>query len=185
MKYFRHKKALIGPKAVIGEKTRIWAFVNIEDGVVIGKNCNICDNCFVEKGATIGNNVTLKNGISVFKGVTLEDNVFCGTNAVFINDRYPRSKKKDGWVLEKTLVKKFSTIGSNATILCGVTIGEYAVVGAGAVVTKDVEPYSVVFGNPATFQGHACRCGRKLLESLKCFCGLNYTLTKQGLKINE
>ena len=185
MKYFRHKTALVGPKALIGEKTRIWAFTNIEDGAIIGKHCNICDGCFVEKGAVIGNHVTLKNGIAVFDGITLEDDVFCGANTAFVNDRHPRSHRKDPWILEKTMVKKGATIGSNATVLCGIAIGEYAVIGAGCVVTKNVPPHAIFIGNSAEFKGYACRCGRKLDNSLKCSCGLLYTLTEQGLQINE
>lgn len=184
MNYFRHTSALVSPKARIGEKTRVWAFVNIQDGVTIGKNCNICDHCFIEEGVTIGNNVTVKNGVSVFKGITLEDNVFCGANAAFINDRYPRSNQ-NGWRLEKTLVQKGATIGSNATILCGVTVGAYAIIGAGTVVTKDVKPHAIVVGNPAVFKGYACRCGKKLPPSFKCPCGLRYMRSRQGLKLHE
>ena len=183
MKYFRHKTALLGPKAKIGEKTKVWAFVNIQDGAVIGKSCKICDGCFIEKGVVIGDYVTLKNGISVFEGVTIEDDVFCGAHAAFINDRYPRSHRKDPWVLEKTRIKKGATIGSNATILCGVTIGEYSVVGAGSVVTKNVKPYTIVVGNPACFKGYACQCGRKLSDTLRCSCGLSYIPEKQTLKL--
>lgn len=185
MKYFRHKTALIGKKVRIGEKTRIWAFTNIQDGAVIGQHCNICDGCFIEKGAVIGNHVTLKNGIAVFEGITLEDDVFCGNNVAFINDRYPRSHRKDKWHLEKITVKKGATIGSNATILCGATVGQYAVVGAGSVVVKDVPAYAVVVGNPAKQKGYACRCGRKLDNALTCSCGLSFILARQGLKIHE
>jgi len=183
MKYFRHRTALLGPKAKIGEKTKIWAFTNIQDGALIGKHCKICDGCFIEKGAIIGDYVTLKNGISVFEGIIIEDDVFCGTNVTFINDRYPRSNRKEPWVLEKTRIKKGASLGSNATILCGVTIGEYSVVGAGSVVTKDVKSYTIVVGNPARFQGYACQCGRKLEDSLRCSCGLRYSLEKQSLRL--
>ncbi len=181
--YFKHKTALIGPKAKIGEKTRIWAFTNIQDGAVIGKSCNICDGCFVEKGAAVGNYVTIKNGVALFEGVTLKDDVFCGANTAFINDRHPRSHRRDRWVLEETIVEKGATIGSNATIMCGVVIGEYAVVGAGSVITKDVLPYGIFIGNPARFKGYACCCGKKLNKVLKCVCGLTYALTRQGLKM--
>lgn len=183
-KYFQHETALVAPTAHIGQDTRIWAFVNIKEDAVIGNGCNICDGCYVEKGAVIGNNVTLKNGVNVFEGVTLQDNVFCGTNVAFINDRYPRSRN-DQWVLEKTCVKTGATIGSNATVLCGVTIGEYAVVGAGSVVTQDVADYTIVTGNPAHVKGYACCCGKKLAQDLKCHCGLAYTLSGQSLKPKE
>ncbi len=180
--YSKHKTALIGPKAKIGKETRIWAFANIQDGAVIGESCNICDGCFVEKGAVIGNHVTLKNGISVFEGVTLEDDVFCGANCSFVNDRYPRSHRNDPWVLEKTTIKRGATIGSNATVLCGIVVGEYAVIGAGSVATKDVAPFTFVTGHPAEFKGYVCRCGRKLDNSCRCSCGLSYSLTGEGLK---
>ncbi|HLD69284.1 MAG TPA: acyltransferase [Candidatus Omnitrophota bacterium] len=183
MKYFQHKKALVGKKAKIGEKTLIWAFTNIQDGAVIGRGCKICDGCFVESGVIIGNFVTLKNGVAVFKGITLEDDVFCGANCTFINDRHPRSHHKD-WLLEKTLVRKGAAIGTNATLLCGITIGEYAVVGAGSVVTKDVAPYTIVIGNPARVKGYACQCGRTLGENLQCSCGLNYRLTPRGILLD-
>jgi UDP-2-acetamido-3-amino-2,3-dideoxy-glucuronate N-acetyltransferase len=148
MSYFKHDTALVGEKARIGDGTRIWAFVNVQDGAAVGKGCNVCDCCFIEKGVIIGDNVTIKNGVSVFEGVTLEDGVFVGPNAVFINDRHPKSRQP-GWKLERTVVKRGASIGANATVMCGVTIGENAVVGAGAVVLKDVPPGVTVIGNPA------------------------------------
>lgn len=181
MKYFKHPKALVGKKAVIKEKTRIWAFVNVQDGARIGAHCNIADHCFIEKGVVIGDHVTVKNGVALFDGVKIEDNVFCGTNVVFINDRRPRSHRKDSWTLEPTTVKKGATIGSNATILCGLTIGMYAFIGAGSVVTKDVPAYALVAGNPAKIIGYACRCGRKLDKKFSCSCGLKYQRTKAGI----
>jgi len=177
----RHPTALINPGAKIGEGTRIWAFVNIQDGAVIGKNCNVCDNCYVEKGSLIGDHVTLKNGVSIFEGITLEDDVFCGAQVTFINDRFPRSHRQDRWTLEKVLVKKGATIGSNATVMCGITIGSYAVIGAGSVVTRDVPDYTIVAGNPAQFKGYACRCGKKLGEDLRCACGMAYQKKGQAL----
>ena len=183
MSYSKHDKALVSANAKIGEGTRIWAFANILNGAVIGKHCNICDGCFVEKNAVIGDHVTLKNGVAVWEGVVLEDDVFCGPHVVFTNDLYPRSHRKDPWVLEKTLIKKGSTIGTNATILCGITIGEYAVVGAGSVVTKDVAPHTIVVGNPARVKGYACRCAGTLQENLQCACGLQYKFEDKRLVI--
>ncbi len=174
MDYFKHKTALVDPKAQIGQGTRLWAFTNVQAGAVIGGHCNICDGSFVEKGAIVGNNVTIKHHVAVFEGVTIGDDVFVGSNVAFINNRYPRSKKKD-WILEKTLISKGATIGSNAVILCGVVIGQYAVVGAGSVVTKDVAPWTIAHGNPAVFRGYACRCGRKLNKNLRCPCGQYYS----------
>ena len=179
--FFRHDKALIHPEAQIGEGTRIWAFVNIQSGAEIGRACNICDGCFIEKGSRIGNGVTLKNGVNVFEGVTLEDNVFCGSHTTFINDRYPRAENKQ-WSMEKTLVKRGATIGSNATILCGLTIGAYAFIAAGSVVTKDVGDYALYAGNPAHFCGYVCRCGKKLNSELTCGCGRSYVLSDKRLQ---
>lgn len=161
-KFFKHPTALVSPRARVGDQTRVWAFVNIQDGAVIGQGCNICDGCYIEKGSIIGNHVTLKNGVNVFEGVTLEDDVFCGANTAFINDSHPRALRHDPWVLERTLVQKGASIGSNAVILCGITVGKYAVVGAGAVVTKSIADYEIVAGNPGRILGYACRCGRKL-----------------------
>ena len=178
MNYFKHEQALVHPQAQIGEGTRVWAFANIQPGSVIGERCNICDGCFVEGGAIIGNHVTMKNGVEVFNGITIEDDVFLGAHATFINDRYPRSNRQDQWAMEKTLVSRGASIGANATILCGLTIGEYAIVGAGSVVTKSVAAYTIVVGNPARPYGYACSCGRKLDDDLKCSCGLSYKIQK-------
>lgn len=183
MGYFKHEKALVHPEAGIGDETRIWAFANIQAGAVIGRGCNICDGSFVEKGAVVGNHVTIKHHVSVFDGVTIEDDVFVGSNIAFINDRYPRSHREDPWTLEKTLVKKGATLGSNAVVLCGITIGTYAVVGAGSVVTKDVPAHAIVVGNPAEFKGYACRCGRKLDQDLRCGCGQQHEIRGKELKV--
>ncbi len=185
-KFFKHPTALISSKAQVGDKTRVWAFVNIADGATIGQDCNICDGCYIEKGSVIGNRVILKNGVNVFEGVTLEDNVFCGANVGFTNDRHPRALRRDPWVLEKTLVKTGASIGSNAVILCGVTIGQYAVIGAGAVVTKSVGDHEIVVGNPGRFIGYACRCGRKLSADYYCAaCRKQYVLLDNKLRLKE
>jgi len=185
-KFFKHPQALVNPKAKIGQGTRVWAFANILAGASVGNNCNICDGCYIESKARIGNHVTLKNGVCVFDGITLGDDVFIGAHTCFINDRYPRSNRKDAWTLEPTLIKKGATIGANATILCGVTIGEYAVVGAGAVVTRDVTSLTIVTGNPAKVHGFVCCCGRPLGKTLRCSCGLKYKLDKSNkLKVGS
>lgn len=121
----------------IGENTNIWQFCVVLPEAQIGDNCNICSHCFIENEVKIGNNVTLKNGVFLYDGITVEDDVFIGPNATFCNDRYPKSKNKD-FKLEPILIKKGASIGANATILPGVTIGENALIGAGAVVTKDI-----------------------------------------------
>ena len=174
MNYFKHENAIVEEGAQVGEGTRVWAFTQVQSGAIIGKGCNVCNGGFIEKGAVVGNHVTIKHNVSVFDGVTIEDDVFIGSNIAFINDRYPRSHRTDEWRLEKTFIKKGVTLGANAVILCGVTIGEYAVVGAGAVVTKSVPKQHVVCGNPAEFKGYACVCARILDKDLKCACGQEY-----------
>ncbi len=182
-KFFKHPTALVSPKAQIGARTRIWAFANIQEKAIIGEDCNICDGCYIEKGAVVGNHVTLKNGVNVFEGVTIEDNVFCGANAAFTNDRHPRALRRDPWVLEKTWVKTGASIGSNAVILCGITVGKYAVVGAGAVVTKSVGDFEIVAGNPGRCLGFACLCGRKLSIDYYCAaCRKQFLLLENQLR---
>jgi len=128
----------------IGDGTKIWHFCHVMPDAEIGENCVLGQNVFIGRGVRIGNNVKIQNNVSVYEGVTLEDDVFCGPSCVFTNNRYPPSGKR-----EKTLVKKGASIGANATIVCGVTIGEYAMIGAGSVVTRDVPPHTLVYGNPA------------------------------------
>jgi len=132
----------------IGAGTRIWQFAVIYEGAQIGSDCNICAHTLVEADVLIGNNVTIKSGVYLWDGLTIEDNVFIGPNATFTNDKHPRSKVYPEAFL-RTLIKKGASIGANATILPGIEIGEYSVVGAGAVVTKSIPPYAVVMGNPA------------------------------------
>ena len=162
IKYFVHKKAIVECKNV-GEGTKIWAFCNILKGAKIGKNCNICDGCFIEGKAVIGNNVTIKNGVHLWNGIIVEDNVFIGPGAVFTNDKYPRSQNKD-FIRKKTLLKKGCSIGANATILAGLTIGEYAMVGAGAVVTKDIPDFALSYGNPARVMGKVDKRGKVIKQ---------------------
>lgn len=134
----------------IGENTNIWQFCVVFPEAKIGTGCNICANVLIENEVVVGNDVTVKSGVQLWDGVTLEDNVFVGPNVTFTNDLFPRSKNPD-WKLSKTVVKKGASIGANATILCGITIGENAMIGAGSVVTKDVPAGEVWVGNPAKF----------------------------------
>jgi acetyltransferase-like isoleucine patch superfamily enzyme len=161
--YFVHDRAIVEDGAEIGQGTRVWAFAHVLDGAVIGKECNLGDGAFVETGAKLGNHVTVKNGVYVWEGVTAEDWVFLGPNCTFTNDRFARSlrRPKESW-LEKTLLKEGATIGANAVVVCGVTVGRHALVGAGSVVTKDVPDYALVLGNPAKVVGWVCVCGHKL-----------------------
>lgn len=137
-------------QAKVPESTNIWQFCVVLPGATIGENCNICSHCFIENEAVIGNNVTIKCGVQLWDGITIEDYVQIGANVSFTNDKYPRAKNHD-WVLEKTLIKKGASIGAGSTILCGVTIGENAMIGIGSVVTKDVPAGEVWVGNPAHF----------------------------------
>ncbi len=159
-KYFVHPNALVESED-IGAKTRIWAFAHVLKNVKIGEDCNLCDYVFVESGVKIGNRVTIKNGISLWEGLTIEDDVFLGPNAVFTNDMFPRSKRHSGQFLD-TLLKQGASIGANATILCGITLGKYCLVGAGSVVTKSVPDFALVTGNPARFRYWVSKTGEKL-----------------------
>ena len=143
---FIHPQALC-ESANVGEGTRIWAFAHVLLGARIGRNCNICDGVFVENDVTVGDNVTVKCGVQLWDGVTVEDNVFIGPNATLTNDRYPKSRNEN-WKLLRTILRKGCSIGANATILPGLEIGEGAMIGAGAVVTRSVPPHAVVVGNP-------------------------------------
>ena len=142
-----HPYALVEDGVKLGDDTRVWAFVHILPGAVIGGECNICDHVFIEGDVVIGDRVTIKCGVQIWDGLRIESDVFIGPNATFTNDPYPRSKQE--FELLHTLVKEGATIGANATILPGITIGEKAMVGAGAVVTKDVPARTLVLGNPA------------------------------------
>lgn len=146
MDYFMHSHALVESKQ-IGKNTRIWAFAHVLPNASIGADCNICDYVFIENDVVIGDRVTIKCGVQIWDGIQLEDDVMVGPNATFTNDLYPRSKQP--FELRRTVVKRGASIGANATILCGITIGEGAMVGAGSVVLKDVPPHAVVVGNPA------------------------------------
>jgi UDP-2-acetamido-3-amino-2,3-dideoxy-glucuronate N-acetyltransferase len=167
-----HETACIDEGVVIGKGTRVWHFSHILKGSQIGANCTIGQNVMIGPDVSIGSNCKIQNNISVYKGVTLEDNVFCGPSMVFTNVFNPRCGIPRMDELRKTLVKKGATLGANATILCGITIGKHAFIGAGAVVTKDVPDYVLIYGNPAKQQGWMCECGVKLVkdraQKMKC-----------------
>jgi UDP-2-acetamido-3-amino-2,3-dideoxy-glucuronate N-acetyltransferase len=160
--YFLHESSYVDEGCNIGAGTQIWHFSHILKGSKIGKNCKIGQNVVIGPNVTIGNGCKIQNNISIYEGVTLEDEVFCGPSTVFTNVFNPRSAIPRMSELHLTLVKKGATIGANATIICGNTIGQYAFIGAGAVVTKDVPDYALIIGNPGRIEGWMCECGVKL-----------------------
>ena len=160
--FFVHETSLVEEPLDIGKGTKIWHFCHIMPDVTIGEDCTVGQNVFIGRGVKIGNNVKLENNVSVFEGVTLEDDVFCGPSCVFTNVINPRSHVSRKNEFKPTLVKRGASIGANATIVCGNTVGSYAFIGAGAVVTHDVPDYATVYGNPARVSGWTCQCGEKL-----------------------
>lgn len=166
----------------VGAGTRVWAFAHVLAGAVVGAGCNLCDHTYVERGAVIGDNVTVKNGVQIFDMVTLEDHVFVGPNATFTNDQRPRSAvKKDRSAFLPTLVRRGATIGANATVVCGVEVGEAAFVAAGAVVTRHVPAHALVAGSPAVRDCWVCDCGEPLQDDLSCpVCGLGYRMIDEA-----
>lgn len=192
--YFAHPQALVESED-IGRGTRIWAFAHVLPGARIGTGCNICDHAFIETGVVLGNNVTVKNGVAIWDGVLVEDDVFLGPNCVLTNDRNPRAFiKKSNDALENTLIRANATVGANATVLCGTTIGQYAFIGAGAVVLNSVPDFALVVGNPARHAGWMCRCARRLPlpapASLGCsttcpHCRAQFRVTAAGLSMIE
>ena len=162
--FFTHESSYIDENVEIGEGTKIWHFSHVQSGATIGKNCSIGQNVNIGNNVKIGNSVKIQNNVSVYEGVELEDYVFCGPSMVFTNIRLPRSEfpQKGSKYYEKTLVKKSASIGANATIVCGITIGRYALIGSGAVVTKDVPDYTLVIGNPGKVIGKVDQRGNRV-----------------------
>jgi acetyltransferase-like isoleucine patch superfamily enzyme len=176
---FIHDKALCESED-IGARTRIWAFAHVMKGARIGADCNVGDHAFIEGGAVVGDRVTVKNCVLVWDKVTVEDDVFLGPNMVFTNDMTPRAafkKAAQAWL--PTLVRRGASIGANATIVCGVTIGADAFVGAGSVVVRDVPAHALVAGNPTRRIGWICACGERLAAGLVCGCGRRYRLVSE------
>jgi UDP-2-acetamido-3-amino-2,3-dideoxy-glucuronate N-acetyltransferase len=171
---FVHPHALC-ESTEVGPGTRIWAFAHVMAGAVVGAGCNVCDHCFIESGARVGDRVTVKNGVAIWDLVTIEDDVFLGPNAAFTNDLRPRAAIRRGReALLPTLVRRGATIGANATLVCGITVGEHAFVAAGAVVARDVAAHALVAGNPARRRGWVCACGLRLDADLTCACGARH-----------
>ncbi|MBM4133202.1 MAG: N-acetyltransferase [Nitrospira sp.] len=161
--FWAHETACVDDPAGVGERTRVWHFAHIMKGAVVGKDCSIGQNVFIGAGAVVGDGVKIQNNVSVYDRVTLEDHVFCGPSMVFTNVINPRSHISRKQEYRATLIRQGATLGANATILCGLTIGRFAFIGAGAVVTRDVSDFALITGNPGRQQGWVCRCGVKLL----------------------
>jgi acetyltransferase-like isoleucine patch superfamily enzyme len=169
-----HPTAEVSAQAVIGEGTSIWHQAQVREGAVIGPSCIIGKGVYIDAGVSIGRHVKIQNYVSVYHGVTLQDGVFIGPHVCFTNDLRPRAINPDGslkaaddWVLSKTLVGNGAALGANSTIVCGITIGAWAMVGAGSVVTRDVHDYGLVWGNPARLHGFVCPCGARLVEEAR------------------
>jgi len=179
-----HPTAVVDATAKIGEGTKIWHFAHVRENVIIGANCVLGHSVYIDREVKIGNRVKLENRANVYKGVKIEDDVFVGPHVTFTNDPYPRSFNTD-WKIVPTLVKKGASIGAGSVVICGITISEYAMIGAGSVVTRNVPPHALAYGNPAKIRGFACRCGRKLVKEkrqqehvlMRCFhCGEKYRI---------
>jgi acetyltransferase-like isoleucine patch superfamily enzyme len=160
---FIHPSAFVAESAQIGDGTKVWINVQIRENAVIGSNCIISKDVYVDHAVRIGNHCKIQNSVSVYHGVTVEDDVFVGPNVVFTNDKVPRAFNSE-WKITPTLVKQGASIGANATIICGITIGEYAMVAAGSVVTRDVAPFTLVMGNPARLVARIDKAGNRITE---------------------
>ncbi len=187
--YFVHESAYVDDGASIGAGTKIWHFCHVMPEVVIGRDCSLGQNVVVMPRATIGNNVKVQNNVSIYEGVVLEDDVFCGPSCVFTNVSNPRSHVSRKADYEVTLVKRGASIGANATVVCGVTLGEYAFVAAGAVITSDVPPYALMIGVPARRVGWMCHCGERLHlvdgRAACDRCGTSYQEDSGALRMGE
>lgn len=182
--FFVHESSFVDEDVEIGAGTKIWHFCHIQKGARIGDNCSLGQNVNVSNHVRIGNGVKIQNNVSLYEGVELEDYVFCGPSCVFTNDLTPRARYPKGSAgYKRTLVREGASIGANATVVCGHTIGKRALIGAGAVVTSDVPAHALMLGVPAKRKGWACECGELLKEQLSCEkCGRKYQETADGLE---
>jgi UDP-2-acetamido-3-amino-2,3-dideoxy-glucuronate N-acetyltransferase len=187
--YFVHESSYIDDGCEIGAGTKIWHFSHVMTGAKIGRGCNIGQNVVVSPGVIVGDNVKIQNNVSLYTGAILEDDVFCGPSMVFTNVTTPRSHVSRKHEYRTTRVKRGATLGANCTVVCGYTIGEYAFIGAGAVVTKDVRAYALVVGNPGRQAGWMCQCGVKLASGVAlpdvatcAACGARYRGNASGLE---
>ena len=185
-KYFVHPTSIVDDNVQIGENSKIWHFCHIQSGAVIGQNCSFGQNVNVSNNVKVGNGVKVQNNVSLYEGVELEDYVFCGPSCVFTNDLTPRARYPKGHAgYKKTVVKHDASIGANATIVCGHIIGEFALIAAGAVVTKNVLAHALMAGIPAKRIGWACECGNVLDNTLKCSCGRKYIECGNGIELEK
>jgi len=184
---FVHESAYVDENVQVGEGSKIWHFSHVMKGARIGRGCTIGQNVLIGPNVTVGDNVKIQNNVAVYEGVVLEDDVFCGPSCVFTNVDRPRSAfPTDHAQYGETVVRRGATIGANATIVCGHTLGEHSFVGAGAVVTRDVPPYAIVYGNPARIHGWACACGAPLefaAQSAICSCGREYRKSDESVEL--
>ncbi|NOT54894.1 MAG: N-acetyltransferase [Deltaproteobacteria bacterium] len=190
--YFVHASSYVEQPSKIGKGTKVWHFSHIMENTIIGEGCNLGQNVVISPDCVLGNNVKIQNNVSVYTGVILEDDVFCGPSCVFTNVTNPRSHVSRKEEYKRTLVKRGASIGANATIVCGVTLGAYSFIGAGSVVTHDVPNHAMMYGNPARLRGWMCYCGIKLdlpaliegASDTTCRdCGRRYQ--KKGLTVTE
>ena len=178
MAEFVHESSYIDDGAVIGDGTKIWHFCHVQKNAVIGENCILGQNVNIGENVRVGNRVKIQNNVSVYEGVTLEDDVFCGPSCVFTNDMFPRSETRPS-EYAKTLIKQGASLGANSTVVCGVTVGRFALVAAGAVVTSDVPDHALMLGVPARQKGYVCKCGNRLDSELSCTgCSKKYMFDK-------
>ena len=181
MSVFIHSTAEVSDRAIIGDGTKIWNLAQVREECIIGEDCIISKNVYIDAYVKIGNRVKIQNNVNVYHGVEVEDDVFLGPSMTFTNDFYPRAFNVD-WKITNTFIKKGASLGANVTVVCGNTIGEYAMVGSGSVVTKDVPDYALVVGNPSRQIGWVCRCGHKLDENFVCpICKTEYTHLKKQI----
>lgn len=182
-KFFVHESSYIDDDVVIGEGTKVWFFCHIQKGARIGKNCSLGQNVNISNNVKIGNGVKIQNNVAVYEGVEIEDDVFCGPSCVFTNDLTPRAKYPKGHDnYKKTIIMKGASIGANATVVCGHTVGPWALIGAGAVVSTNVLAHALMLGVPAKRKGWVCECGELLKDGLTCRkCGRKYKETEKGL----
>lgn len=182
-KYFIHESSYVDEGVLIGDDTKIWHFSHIQSGAVIGNNCSIGQNVNISRGVHVGSYVKIQNNVSVYEGVEIEDYVFLGPSCVFTNVLTPRAEfPQDKTLYKKTIIKRGASVGANATIVCGINIGHYALIGAGAVVTGDVKNHALMVGVPARQNGWICKCGQILKMGFQCeACNRRYMETEKGL----